>query len=127
MSNPPQPQRKVLIVDDTPDVVQFLVARLRAANYETVVAYSGLEGLEKAKDEVPDLILLDVMMPELNGFQVCRKLKEDKRLAHIPVIFLTAKTQPSDRFWAQEVGAAGYLTKPVNPREVVAEVNEILA
>lgn len=119
--------KKVLIVDDTPDIVQFLVVRLRAEGFNTITAFSGHDGLVKAQEEHPDLIILDVMMPQLNGFQVCRKLKEDPELEPIPVIFLTAKDQPSDRFWGEEVGAAAYLTKPVNPREVAEEVKRLLA
>jgi DNA-binding response OmpR family regulator len=118
--------RTVLIVDDTPDIVEFLVVRLRGEGFDTLSAYSGQDGLQKARLELPDLIVLDVMMPQLNGFQLCRKLKQDPETADIPVLFLTAKDQPSDRFWAEEVGAAGYLTKPVDPRAVAAEVHRIL-
>jgi DNA-binding response OmpR family regulator len=119
-------KKKILIVDDTPDIVQFLVVRLRAEGFDTLTAYNGFDGLDIARREKPDLIILDVMMPQLNGFQVCRKLKQDPEYADIPVIFLTAKDQPSDRFWGEEVGAAAYLTKPVDPRIVAQHVRELL-
>ena len=122
MTNP----KKILVVDDTPDIVQFLVVRLRSEGFDTLTAYNGFDALEITRKEKPDLIILDVMMPQLNGFQVCRKIKQDTELVHIPVIFLTAKDQPSDRFWGEEVGSSAYLTKPVDPREVAQKVHEIL-
>lgn len=118
--------KKILVVDDTPDIVHFLVVRLRSEGFDTLTAYNGLDGLTIAERDRPDLIILDVMMPQLNGFQVCRKLKENPELAHIPVLFLTAKDQPSDRFWGEEVGASAYLTKPVDPRMVAQTVHELL-
>jgi len=118
--------KKILVVDDTPDIVQFLVVRLRSEGFDTLTAYNGFDALEITRKEKPDLIILDVMMPQLNGFQVCRKIKQDTELVHIPVIFLTAKDQPSDRFWGEEVGSSAYLTKPLDPREVAQKVHEIL-
>ena len=118
--------KKILIVDDTPDIVQFLVVRLRSEGFDTLTAYNGFDALEVTRKEKPDLIILDVMMPQLNGFQVCRKIKQDPDLVHIPVIFLTAKDQPSDKFWGEEVGSSAYLTKPVDPREVAQKVHELL-
>ncbi|TNE48916.1 MAG: response regulator [Deltaproteobacteria bacterium] len=118
--------KKILVVDDTPDIVHFLVVRLRSEGFDTLTAYNGLDGLSIAERDRPDLIILDVMMPQLNGFQVCRKLKENPELSHIPVLFLTAKDQPSDRFWGEEVGASAYLTKPVDPRMVAQTVHELL-
>ncbi len=118
--------KRILVVDDTPDIVQFLTVRLRAEGFETISAYNGVDALELAKREKPDLIILDVMMPQLNGYQVCRRLKKDPELQEIPVIFLTAKDQPSDKFWGLEVGAVDYLTKPVDPRKVAEKVKEIL-
>lgn len=118
--------KKILVVDDTPDIVHFLVVRLRAEGFDTLTAYNGFDGLTIAKRDKPDLIILDVMMPQLNGFQVCRKIKEEPDLVHIPILFLTAKDQPSDRFWGEEVGASAYLTKPVDPRMVAQTVHELL-
>lgn len=118
--------KTILIVDDTPEIVQFVATRLKAEGFLTLTAYSGQDGLLRAQQEFPDLIILDVMMPQINGFQVCRKLKNDALTSAIPILFLTAKDQPSDRFWGEEVGAVGYLTKPVNPREVAEEVHRIL-
>jgi len=118
--------KKILIVDDTPDNVQFLALRLRSANFEVHVAFSGEDGIQKARQEPPDLIILDVMMPGLNGFQVCRKLKQDPTFEQTPIVFLTAKDQPSDRFWGFEVGATEYLTKPIDPRMLVQKVQQLL-
>ncbi len=118
--------KQILVVDDTPDIVHFLVVRLRSEGFDTITAYNGFDGLELAKREKPDMIILDVMMPQLNGFQVCRKLKQDNELKDIPIIFLTAKDQPSDRFWGEEVGGSAYLTKPVDPRVVAQKVHELM-
>lgn len=118
--------KKILVVDDTPDIVHFLVVRLRSEGFDTLTAYNGLDGLTIAERDRPDLIILDVMMPQLNGFQVCRKIKQNPELEHIPVIFLTAKDQPSDQFWGEEVGSSAYLTKPVDPRLVAQTVHELL-
>lgn len=120
-------QHTILIVDDQPDYVQLMSVRLRAAGYDIQVAYNGADALNKAKIHHPSLIVLDVMMPQLNGFQVCRQLKKDPMLSEIPVLFLTAKTQPSDRFWGMEVGASDYLTKPVDPRLLLQKVQHILS
>ena len=100
--------------------------RLRAEGFETIAAYNGIDALTLAKREKPNLIILDVMMPQLNGYQVCRRLKKDPELEEIPVIFLTAKDQPSDKFWGLEVGAVDYLTKPVDPRKVAEKVKQII-
>ncbi len=119
-------QRKILIVDDTPDIITFLSVRLRAEGFDVYSAFSGIEGIEKAKEIQPDLIILDVVMPQLNGFQVCRKLKSFPEFTNTPIVFLTAKNQPSDRFWGMEVGASAYLTKPVDLRELSKTVKKLL-
>lgn len=104
--------KKILIVDDEKDLVETLKVLLESENYEVIVAFDGKEGLQKAKEENPDLILMDVLMPHLNGYQVCRELKKDPHYKHIPIVMLTAKTQETDRFWGIESGADEYLTKP---------------
>lgn len=104
--------RRILIVDDEADLVETIKLRLETGGYEVITALDGAEGLAKAKGDKPSLILLDIMMPKLNGYQVCRELKSDAACKDIPVVMLTAKTQQTDKFWGREVGASDYITKP---------------
>lgn len=117
---------KVLIADDEPDIVAILGGRFRAAGFDVVEARNGAEALESARRSRPDVLLLDVMMLELNGFQVCRRAKADPALGDVPVVLLTAKDSEADRFWGAEVGADLYLTKPMDPASVVARVRGLL-
>ncbi len=105
-------QKKILVVDDEQDLVETIRLKLSSEGYKVEAAYTGIQALEKAKQSKPDLILLDIMMPELNGYQVCKKIKEDNTLKNIPVVMLTAKAQESDKFWGLETGADDYITKP---------------
>lgn len=116
----------ILIADDMPDILNVLSSRLRALGYQVLEARDGMEALNHAKANQPDLVVLDVMMPELNGYQVCRRLKNDSQLSHIPVILLTAKDTEADKFWGAEVGADLYLTKPIEPGAVVIHIQELL-
>ncbi len=102
----------ILVVDDEKDLVDLIKLKLIASGYDVNEAYDGAEALDKIKSNPPHLVLLDVMMPKLNGYQVCRELKKSDKLKHIPVIMLTAKAQESDKFWGVEVGADDYMTKP---------------
>ncbi len=114
----------ILMVDDNPKLLELVEVRLRALGYRTTVAHNGAAALEVFARDKPDLVLLDVTMPELNGYQACRALK---RLdASTPVIFLTGKTEPADRFWATQSGADDFLTKPVDPAVVVKRITELL-
>jgi two-component system cell cycle response regulator len=117
---------RILIVDDNADLLAILSSRFRSHGFETLEACDGTEALEMAQASNPDVVLLDVMMPELNGYQVCRKLKENPALAHIPIILLTAKDGEADKFWGSEVGASVYLTKPIDPAQVVSHVEALL-
>lgn len=119
--------KKILIVDDESDLVETLTFRLEASGYDIVSAHDGQEGLEKARSEKPDLILLDVMMPKVNGFQVCRELKNDEKTKGIKIVILTAKSQESDKFWGKNVGADGYISKPFEASELLAKIEELLA
>lgn len=118
---------KILIVDDEEDIVSALSIRLKAAGYEVVAAFDGLEGLEKSRSENPDVILLDVMLPKLNGFKVCRMLKFDEKYKHIPIIFVTAKFSEEDKRQGKEVCADAYIVKPFNPKELLEKISEVLA
>ena len=118
---------KIVIADDQPDLLTILVARFKAAGYQVFEARNGAEALAAVRQHKPDVAVLDVMMPELNGFQVCRTMKEDPELAEVPTVLLTAKDSEADKFWGGEVGAALYLTKPIDPAHVVLRVGELLS
>jgi len=120
------PQFKVLIVDDEPDLVELISLRLEANNYQVISAFDGQEGLDKARSEKPDLIILDIMLPKIEGYKVCRMLKFDERYKQIPVILFTARAQASDLKLGKDVGADAYLTKPFEPDILLAKVSELL-
>jgi two-component system, OmpR family, phosphate regulon response regulator PhoB len=117
---------KVLIVDDEPDIVELLVMHFQAEGHQTLSLGSGHEVVALAAKEEPDLVILDVMMPGIDGFQVQKRLKSDTRTRHIPVIMLTARTQVRDRIAGLESGADDYLTKPFSPRELILRASVIL-
>ncbi len=116
-------ETSILIVDDVPINLQVLVNILREKSYKISVATSGEKALEMVERFLPDLILLDVMMPEMDGFEVCQKLKEDEKTRDIPVIFLTAKTEKEDIIKGFGLGAVDYVTKPFNKAELLARVD----
>lgn len=117
-----QPEQLILIVDDNPQNLQFLGKLLATSGYSLCIAQNGLEALEFVKTKLPDLILLDVMMPKMNGYDVCKRLKSQQSFKHIPVIFLTARTEPDDIVKGFEVGGVDYVTKPFNSVELLARV-----
>ena len=119
-------KKRILLVDDEADFVEVLRIRLEDSNYEVIVAYNGEEGLERAEREEPDLILLDIMLPKISGFDVCRKLKIDKNFKDIPIIMLTAKFQPNDIRFGEGMGADAYITKPFEPQVLLAKMRELL-
>lgn len=112
----------ILIVDDNPQNIQVLGTILKRENYDVTIAMSGLEALEYLVTEHSDLILLDVMMPGMDGYEVCRIIKKDKKLKKIPVIFITAKTDSEDIVKGFKVGAVDYISKPFNTEELLARV-----
>lgn len=116
----------VLVVDDVPANVKLLEAKLTNEYYDVVTAKDGYECLEVTKAKKPDLILLDVMMPGMDGFQVCRKLKEDPEVSHIPVVMVTALSEPSDRVQGLEAGADDFITKPINDTSLFARVRSLV-
>ncbi|HHY51111.1 MAG TPA: response regulator, partial [Alphaproteobacteria bacterium] len=117
---------RVLIVDDIPTNVRLLEARLSAEYFDVLTAASGAEALDTCRRETVDIILLDVMMPEMDGFEVCRRLKSDPSTQHIPVLMITALDQPSDRVRGLEVGADDFLTKPVDDVQLMARVKSLV-
>jgi len=118
---------KILVVDDDLDTLKLVGLMLERQGYEITVASNGLLGLSKAATERPDLILLDIMMPDIDGYEVTRRLRADPTLAHIPVIMFTAKSMVDDKVAGFEVGVDDYLTKPTHPAELTAHVKAVLA
>lgn len=112
-------EKKILVADDEEHIVKMLESRLRANGYGTIAAYDGKQALERAKAEKPDLILLDIMMPGMDGLSVLHKLKDDFETMHIPVIMLTCKADSGSIFEAQDSKAADYIIKPFKPHELL--------
>ena len=119
--------KKILAVDDEKHIVRLVEITLQREGYEVVTASNGAEALEKVATEKPDLVIMDVMMPEMDGLQALQKLKDDPATASVPVIMLTAKAQDSDVFQGWKSGADLYLTKPFNPQELMTFVRRIFA
>ncbi|MGK9043491.1 response regulator [Mammaliicoccus vitulinus] len=116
--------QKVLVVDDEQSIVTLLKYNIEQAGYQVIVAYDGVQALEKVNEEKPDLVVLDVMLPEKDGIEVCKTIRSDKN--QVPILMLTAKDDEFDRVLGLELGADDYMTKPFSPREVVARVKAIL-
>ena len=117
---------KVLIVDDEPDILTLVTARLRQSGYEILVASDGLEGLEKAEKEKPDLILVDVSMPRMNGFQMVQLLRMSEALKETPVIVITASHQKDEVAWRKQVGVTQFILKPFESKELLEKVEKAL-
>ncbi|MBA3385701.1 MAG: winged helix-turn-helix domain-containing protein [Verrucomicrobiota bacterium] len=118
---------KILVIEDEPDVVDMLTLALRKAGGFTVTtAADGGDGLRRAREELPALIILDLMLPKMPGLEVCKVLKSDPATRHIPIIMLTAKAEEIDRIVGLEVGADDYVTKPFSPREIVLRMKAIM-
>jgi len=117
-------KKRILVVDDEIDLVETLRFSLELKGYEVLVAYNGEDALHLARNENPDLILLDVMLPKMEGYQVCRLLKFDARFRHIPIFMLTAKTQEKDRMIGEQTGADEYITKPFEMEDLMKKVKE---
>lgn len=120
------PRARVLVVDDEPDLIRILEFGLRAAGYQVEIAVDGQEGLKKAREIRPDIILLDLMLPKLDGYKVCRLLKFDERYRQIPIIILSARTQEGDQALAKEMGANRFVTKPYEFGEILAHIEALL-
>jgi DNA-binding response OmpR family regulator len=123
---------KILVVDDDPDLVESVTMILESRNHEVIQAYGGIEGLEKAKAEKPDAIILDVMMPDKDGYEVCKELKGDPEYSEIPILLLTAVVSqiPSSTYTSRmgmETEADDYIDKPVEPGELAKLVERLLA
>ncbi len=119
-------KKRILLVDDEKDLVEMVKMRLEASGYEIIPAYDGQEALEKARSEKPDLIILDIMLPKMDGYKVCRMLKFDEKYKKIPIIMFTARAQESDKETGEEVGADGYIIKPFEPEILLSKIQEFL-
>lgn len=117
---------KILVVDDEPDALELIEFNLKAAGYDVVTAADGNEALKKARLIAPDLILLDLMLPEIDGLEVCKILRRDASTAAIPIIMLTAKAAEIDRILGLELGADDYVTKPFSPRELGLRIKNLM-
>jgi CheY-like chemotaxis protein len=119
-------RKKILIVDDDPNALRLIGYALQKEGYEIVIAQDGQKALEKIETERPDLVVLDVMMPEMDGYEVCRRIRATSPTAHLPIIIFTAKSQVGDKITGFEIGADDYLTKPVTPPELFARIKAVL-
>ncbi|UCH64823.1 MAG: response regulator [Ignavibacterium sp.] len=119
-------EKRILVIDDLPENVYMLQDRLEHEGYVVLTAYDGKSGIKKAREEVPDLILLDVMMPDINGFDVCKTLVNDKQTSNIPIILVTAKIEAEDTKEGLDAGAYDYIKKPFNKIELLARVKSAL-
>jgi two-component system phosphate regulon response regulator PhoB len=117
---------RILVVDDEPDAIELVGFNLKGAGYEVSTAVDGEEALKKAREQLPDLIVLDLMIPAVDGLEVCKILRRDGRTATIPIVMLTAKAAEVDRVLGLELGADDYVTKPFSPRELVLRVKRLL-
>jgi DNA-binding response OmpR family regulator len=115
----------ILLVDDNPRGLDFLDVRLKQLGYRTTIAQNGEMALEYLKKDPPALVILDVTMPELNGYQTCREMKKLRK--DLPIIILTGKTEPADRFWAFQSGADEFLNKPIDPALVLQKIASLLS
>src|SRR4030067_563092 len=114
--------KKILIVDDEVDLVETVRFPLEMEGFNVLVSYNGNDALNQARREKPDLIILDLMLPKLDGYKVCRLLKFDEKYKHIPILMLTAKTKEKDKILGKETGADEYITKPFEMDEVMKKV-----
>jgi len=117
---------KIVVVEDEKNIVRVLTYNLEREGYQVSVARDGEEALEKIRRQMPDLVILDLMLPKVDGLEVCRQLRADSRTARLPIVMLTAKTQEADRVVGLELGADDYIAKPFSPRELVARVKAVL-
>lgn len=117
---------RILIVDDSPTEIHVLKSILEKNNFEVLVANDGEAGIKMAKEQRPDLILMDVVMPGLNGFQATRKISKDPDTGSIPVILVTTKDQETDKLWGMRQGAKDYVVKPADEGDLIAKINTLL-
>jgi two-component system, OmpR family, alkaline phosphatase synthesis response regulator PhoP len=118
--------KKILIIEDDPATSRLVDYSLRHAGYEVISSSNGMDGLRKAHSEVPDLVILDVMLPGMDGFEICHRLRAEKDTEKLPILMFSAKAQEIDKETGIKVGADDYLTKPSPPSEIVSRVQKLL-
>ncbi|MCP4137068.1 MAG: response regulator [bacterium] len=118
--------KKILVVDDQPNLIKIVSIKLKKLGYQVISAENGQMGLEKCKSELPDLIIMDIMMPVMDGFTAAAKIKEDPDTKNIPLVFLSAKGQEQDRIQARELGAVDFIGKPFSPKVLVQRIEKLL-
>jgi len=118
---------KILVIDDDPDAVETMTAILETRDYEVVTALSGLEGITKAREEKPDLIIMDVMMPKLDGFTICKMIKDNEEIKNIPVILLTGKGLVGDVEKGFAAGASDYMIKPIDWERLFVKIEKFIS
>lgn len=119
-------RQRVAIIEDEADIVEMVAYNLRKEGFEVQAFARGLDGLERVRNSPPDLLLLDIMLPDADGLDICRRLRGDERLKALPIIFLTAKSEEVDRIVGLELGADDYVVKPFSPRELLARIKAVL-
>jgi len=117
---------RILVVDDSPTETHRLVTTLARQGHQVLTASSGTDGVSMASEEQPDVILMDVVMPGINGFQATRQITRNDETRHIPVVIISSKNQDADKVWGERQGACGYLTKPVDDRTLISTVNGLI-
>ena len=118
--------KKILVVDDDPYILMSLEFLMKKNGYEVMVARNGTEALDLVEKQLPDIVLLDIMMPDVDGYEICRHIKKANRLKHTKVVFMSAKSKEADIQKGYDLGASLYITKPFSTRELVKKVNELL-
>ncbi|UCD14892.1 MAG: response regulator [Candidatus Omnitrophota bacterium] len=119
-------KKKILLVDDEPELVDLVKMRLETNDYEVITAYDGQEALRKARGQNPDLIILDLMLPKMDGYMICGLLKKDARYSKIPIVMFTARAQVEDKVLGENLGADAYLVKPFDPTVLLSKIKELL-
>ena len=119
-------KKRILVVDDEPDIVNIVKKRLVDNGYDVIIAIDGQDALDKARKENPDLIVLDIMLPKMDGYKVCGLLKSDSRYNKIPIIMFSARAQEEDIKMGDEVGAEAYITKPFEPQALLSKIRELI-
>lgn len=117
---------KILVVDDSPSEMAKFRDILTRHQYEVIEAHTGDDGIKKANEFFPDVILMDVVMPEMNGFQATRKLTRDPKTSHIPVVIISTKNQETDRVWGKRQGARDYLSKPITEEALITVIRSVM-
>ena len=119
-------REKILVVEDEKNIAKLVAYNLEREGYRVQIAKDGEEALERIRKDAPDLVVLDLMLPKIDGLELCRLIRSDRKTAHLPIIMLTAKTQEADRIVGLEMGADDYVPKPFSPRELLARVRAVL-